>query len=89
MTQPHGDEEINLSNQRNAMNRLFEERTRLGLSLLDLEVKSGVSTNSAYAWRKEERAPTLGNFVAFATVLGFDVILRKSKPQGQTPEGAQ
>ena len=73
-------DEINLSDQRTAMSRLFEERTRIGMSLWEMEAKSGVSWNSAYAWRRMRREPTLGNLVALASVLGFDVVLRKQRP---------
>ena len=79
-------DEINLSDQRAAMSRLFEERTRIGMSLWEMEAQSGVSWNSAYAWRRMRREPTLGNLVALASVLGFDVVLRKQRPAAGKPK---
>lgn len=71
------DEEFNLCDQQNAMKVLAEERVRIGMSLGDLEEKSGVSTNSFYAWQSKARAPQLPLLVALAQTLGFDVILRR------------
>lgn len=79
-------DEINLSDQRTAMGRLFEERTQIGMRLWEMEAKSGVSWNSAYAWRRMRREPTLGNLVALASVLGFDVVLRKQRPAASKPK---
>lgn len=72
------DDEINLSDQRSALDRLFAERTRIGMSIFDLEARSGISVNTMYAWRAEKREPALGNLVALANVLGFEIVLRKS-----------
>lgn len=74
-------DELVVIDSRIAVERLFEERTRLGLSLLDWEDFSGVSTNSAYSWRSGIHEPTLGNFVALAAVTGFEVILKKRKAE--------
>jgi transcriptional regulator with XRE-family HTH domain len=61
----------------NAMNALFQERIIRGLSLLDIEDRSGVSFNSMYSWRGERCSPTLFMFVALAESFGFEVIMRR------------
>ncbi len=74
-------DEINLVDQRPAVARMLSEMRRLEMPLIRLEALSGVSMNSIYMWAKAQREPTLGKFVALATVLGFDVILRKRTPK--------
>ena len=73
------DVEYNLRNQSAAMAVLNEERKRLGMSLGDMEEKSGVSVNSVYAWRSCARSPTLCNAVAIAETFGFEIIMRRKK----------
>lgn len=74
-------QEFNLKDQRQGIAALFQERVAAGLSLDDWEGKSGVSMNSAYAWRLGDRAPLLFNIVALAEAVGFELILRKRKTQ--------
>jgi hypothetical protein len=68
-------EAYDLSNQRAAMVALGEERSRRGLQVLDMEMKSGVSMNTFYAWSNGNRSPTLGNLVALAQTLGFRIVM--------------
>lgn len=69
--------EFDLCNQRTAMAALEEERRQKQMHLVDMEATSGVSVNTFYAWKGCTREPTLGNLVALAQTLGFDVILRR------------
>jgi predicted transcriptional regulator len=70
-------DEYNLRDQRAAMAALDAERRRSGMSLGDMEEKSGVSVNSVYAWRSCARSPTLCNAVAIAETFGFEIIMRR------------
>lgn len=72
-----GEAEHNLNDLPAAMARLEEERRRRGMTLGDMEEKSGVSTNSFYAWRSGYRAPQLPLLVALAQTLGFEVYIRR------------
>lgn len=74
---PEADE-ICLSDQKAAMERLFAERTRIGMSIWDLEARSGISTKSLYCWKDGSRAPALGNLVALAETLGFEIVMRRA-----------
>lgn len=69
-------DEFNLKDQRAAMAAIYDERRKVGMSLSDMEQKSGVSTNSFYAWRKEQRSPALVNAVAIAETFGFEIVMR-------------
>ena len=73
------DAEYDLRDQRAAMLALEEERQRLGMFHIDMEMTSGVSANTFLAWRNCSREPTLGNFVAVAQTLGFDVMIIRQK----------
>jgi DNA-binding phage protein len=66
---------FDLADQRTAMNALSRERVAIGMELGDMEGKSGVSVNSFYAWRSEERSPQLANLVAVAQTLGFEIVM--------------
>lgn len=68
--------EWNLADQVGAMEVIFSERATRGMSLLDMEERSGVSFNTAYQWRSGERCPELPNLVALAETLGFEVVMR-------------
>lgn len=72
-----GPQEFNMSDQKTALAVLNEERLRLGMSLGEMEDRSGVSVNSVYAWRSCVRSPTLVNIVAVAETFGFEVIMRR------------
>jgi len=74
-------QETNLNDQRRAMAALFKEREAIGLPFRDWEDRSGISSNSAYAWRYGKRAPMLCNIVALAETLGFELIMRKKEKQ--------
>lgn len=82
-------DEFNLCDQKQAMAALAMEREARGISLGDLEEKSGVSTNSFYAWRTGYRAPQLPLLVALAGALGGEVILRlpKREPSPEPEKG--
>lgn len=69
--------EYNMADQRAAMAALDEERRSRGMSLGDMEERSGVSVNSVYAWRSCARSPTLCNAVAIAETFGFEIIMRR------------
>lgn len=51
--------------------------------VVELELASGVSMNTVYAWAKGVRDPRLSNFVAFAMALGFEVVLRRRSTPGE------
>jgi hypothetical protein len=72
-----GPEEFDLNDQRAAFVFLEEERRRLGMSLTQMEARSGVSVNSTYSWRNCERSPTIQNMVKIADCFDFEIILRK------------
>ncbi|SHL71614.1 hypothetical protein SAMN05444389_1014 [Paracoccus solventivorans] len=74
-----GPREISLTDQRGAMAALFAEKDRAGLTVFDLEVKSGISAKAAYSWRAGRQSPALANLVALAQALGFEIILRRAK----------
>ncbi|XUY27602.1 helix-turn-helix domain-containing protein [Agrobacterium sp. rho-8.1] len=83
MTKPPSEpakNEYNLSDQRTAMAALDRERVTHGMSLGDMEEKSGVSVNSVYAWRNCQRSPHLCNIVAIAETFGFEVVMRRKTP---------
>jgi predicted xylose isomerase-like sugar epimerase len=67
--------QYNLADQRAAMDALYHARIALGISLGDMEAKSGVSVNSFYAWRSVQRSPQLANLVALAQTLGFEIVM--------------
>lgn len=69
--------EYNLKDQGAVMAAIYAERDRLGVSLGDMEQRSGVSVNSVYAWRKCQRSPTLCNMVAIAETFGYEIIMRR------------
>lgn len=75
--QPAQPEEHDLSRPLDAIRHLLAQRAAQGFSVVALELESGVSANTAYAWAKGIRDPRLSNFVAFANALGFDVVLRQ------------
>jgi hypothetical protein len=75
--EPDGPQEFNMSDQKTALAVLNEERLRLGMSLGEMEDRSGISINSVYAWRSCARSPTLVNIVAVAETFGFEVIMRR------------
>lgn len=82
MTEPApqiAHQQYNLSDQRTAFAALEAERCRMGMSILDMEHRSGVSATSVYTWRKCARSPTLFNVVTIAETFGFDVIMRRKK----------
>ncbi|WP_127075973.1 helix-turn-helix domain-containing protein [Rhodomicrobium lacus] len=72
--------EISLTNQRPAIAALFEARRRIGIRNDELRARSGVAINSAQYWLAGRSAPTMGNLVAFARALGFEVVLRRERP---------
>jgi len=74
-----GQDEFNLRDQKTAMAALDAERRARGMSLGDMEEKSGVSVNSVYAWRSCARSPTLCNAVAIAETFGFEIVMRRKK----------
>ncbi|RWC07552.1 MAG: XRE family transcriptional regulator [Mesorhizobium sp.] len=73
-------DEYDLTDQRTAMAALKAERERIGMSIVTMEEKSGVSMNSLYAWRQGVRQPSLGCLVALAQTLGFDILLVRRPP---------
>lgn len=70
-------DEFNLRDQVPAILALNEERQRLGMSLGDMEDKSGVSVGSVYAWRGGNRSPQVHMLIALAETLGFEVVMRR------------
>jgi DNA-binding phage protein len=72
--------EYNLADQKAAMDALYQERIALGMSLGDMEEKSGVSVNSFYYWKSAKRSPQLANLVALAQTLGFEVMMTETRP---------
>jgi len=74
------NQEINLSNRRAAIGALVKARIHKKMTLLDASWVSGVSWDAVRSWEKGRREPTMGNLVAVAQSLGFEIILR---PQGQ------
>lgn len=71
------DEEINMNCQVDAVKRLDKERKEIGMSIYDMETKSGVSINSFYAWKRNVRSASVPNIVAVAESLGFEIVMRK------------
>jgi DNA-binding phage protein len=63
------------------MKGLDAELRRRGMSLVQACKIAGISVNSAYAWNKEERSPTISTLVRFADAFGFQIVMRKSKTQ--------
>jgi len=72
-------QEISLSNRAQAIAALIEARKDQHITLLEASWVSGVSWDAVRAWSKGRREPTMGNLVAVAQTLGFEIILR---PQG-------
>lgn len=72
------NEQAPVPDARAAVQRLFEERERVGMSLWDMEAGSGIPLSTAYAWRKGARQPTFGNLVALANMLGFEIVMRRA-----------
>ena len=72
-------QECDLSDQRGAFEALEAERCRIGMTVLDMEHRSGVAATSVYSWRKCARSPMLVNMVALAETLGFEVVMRRKK----------
>jgi len=70
-------QEISLSNRREAISALMEARIQNHMTFLEASWISGVSWDAVRAWAKGRREPTMGNLVAVAESLGFEVILRK------------
>lgn len=74
--------EIPLADQRLATAALNQQRKRLGLEVLDLEDKSGVSASAFFAWKsssrstRSARSPSFLSMVAVAQTLGFETVLR-------------
>jgi transcriptional regulator with XRE-family HTH domain len=74
--------EIPLADQRLATIALNDQRKRLGLEVLDLEDKSGVSASAFFAWKSSSqsatfsRSPSFLSMVAVAQTLGFETVLR-------------
>jgi transcriptional regulator with XRE-family HTH domain len=75
--------EYDLRDQRAAMMALEAQRQQLRLFHNDVETKSGVSTNSVFSWRHGARSPGLGNLVALAQTLGFEIVMRRRDPGGE------
>ncbi|MEJ8310104.1 helix-turn-helix domain-containing protein [Agrobacterium larrymoorei] len=76
-------DEFDMCNQRAAFEFLESERQRLGMSLDEMEKRSGVSINSTYSWRNCSRSPTIQNLVKIAECFGFEIILRKKSSEGR------
>lgn len=72
-----GAEVYNMNDTPTAMLALDSKRQAAGISLAEMEEKSGVSINSFYAWRSNARSPSLCNIVAFSQTFGFEVIMRR------------
>jgi|GEM_PF-1480377 len=72
-------QEISLSDRREAINALVKAREEKHITLLEMGWVSGVSWDAVRSWAKGRREPTMGNLVAVAQTLGFEIILR---PQG-------
>lgn len=74
--------EIPLADQRTATIALNDQRKRLGLEVLDLEDRSGVSASAFFAWKsssrsaRSARSPSFLSMVAVAQTLGFETVLR-------------
>lgn len=74
--------EIPLADQRLATIALNDQRNRIGLEVLDLEDKSGVSASAFFAWKSSSRStrpprsPSFLSMVAIAQTLGFETVLR-------------
>jgi len=73
-------QEINLSNRHKAISALVKAREEKHITLLEFGWVSGVSWDAVRSWAQGRREPTMGNLVAVAQTLGFEIILR---PQGQ------
>jgi len=79
-------QEINLSNRKQALDALLCERKRREMTLLEAEWQSGVSWDAVRSWARGRREPTMGNLIAVAQILGFEIILRKipsSEPESE------
>lgn len=72
-------QEFSLSDQRLTFAVLEAERCRLGMTIFDMEHRSGVAAASVYSWRKCARSPMLCNVVAIAETFGFEVVMRRKK----------
>ncbi|WP_425341034.1 helix-turn-helix domain-containing protein [Agrobacterium larrymoorei] len=71
--------EFNLRDQVPAILAINAERQRQGMSLGDMEERSGVSVGSVYAWRSGKRSPQTHMLVALAGTLGYEIIMRRKK----------
>ena len=71
--------EWNLRDLPAAMLAIDMERITSGKTVLDVEVKSGVSFNSAWHWAGGTRSPQLANLVALAETLGFEIVVINEK----------
>ncbi|NTE55079.1 helix-turn-helix transcriptional regulator [Agrobacterium tumefaciens] len=71
--------EFSLSDQPAAISAFDAERKILGMSLGEMEDRSGVSVNSFYYWKSGKRSPQLVNLVALAQTLGFEVMMVRKK----------
>lgn len=60
-----------------AIYRIDGVRKARGVSLGDMEGRSGISLSSFYSWRSDKRDPTLANIVALAETFGFSVVMRE------------
>jgi len=78
---PLSVEEIDLANRRAAMAALVKEREIKHMTLLDISWDSGVSWDAVRSWAQGRREPTMGNLIAVAQTLGFEIILRKKQPE--------
>jgi len=71
--------EISLDNRAQAISALVKAREEKHITLLEFGWVSGVSWDAVRSWVQGRREPTMGNLVAVAQTLGFEIILR---PQG-------
>jgi len=70
--------EISLSDRAQAIAALVKAREEKHITLLEFGWVSGVSWDAVRSWASGRREPTMGNLVAVAESLGFEIILRKN-----------
>jgi len=82
-------EEINLSDRREAISALVKAREEKHITLLEFGWVSGVSWDAVRSWVQGRREPTMGNLVAVAQTLGFEIVLRPQRQTIQLPTAKQ
>ncbi len=81
-------DELNLSRQVDALRVIDARRRAMGMSVEDLEARSGVSVSSFYSYMApvHRRNPGLGNIIALAESVGLEVVMQPRRPSGRSSQ---